>query len=363
MAAPSSTLWKLDPHTAEKHLLLKRYLDAWVPILSHGGFQKAVYIDGFAGPGRYEGGEEGSPLVAMRAVLEQKAPVKTVFWMHLIELSADRADRLEHELTRLHDSYRRPSSIRFRVHRSSFQDAYDVVRQDLGSQSANVPTCAFLDPFGWSGLPYTIVENLLSRPSTEVFINFMFEEINRFLSHRDQIANFDCLFGSEVWRSCLSLAGQPRNACLRTTYEASLRKNAKYVRYFEMRNARDATDYFLFFATNRLEGMKKMKAAMWASDQLGEFRFSDATDPSQAVLFDEPNYRPLRDEVFKRFRGQTVRVEDLESFLIQETAFRETHLRKQVLTPFENERLIAVNAKPERRRGQFPAGTRISFSP
>ena len=56
----------IAPHTVAKHLLLKRYLDAWFPIL--GRYNNRInYIDGFAGPGEYEGGEDGSPLLAIEA--------------------------------------------------------------------------------------------------------------------------------------------------------------------------------------------------------------------------------------------------------------------------------------------------------
>lgn len=53
---PKSTLWPREPHTEGKHLVLKEYLNAWFPIL--GGTQgRIVFIDGFAGPGEYAGGE------------------------------------------------------------------------------------------------------------------------------------------------------------------------------------------------------------------------------------------------------------------------------------------------------------------
>jgi hypothetical protein len=46
------------------------------------------------------------------------------------------------------------------------------------------------------------------------------------------------------------------------------------------------TDYYLFYATNELLGLEKMKEAMWKADESGEFRFSDATDPNQLVIFE-----------------------------------------------------------------------------
>jgi three-Cys-motif partner protein len=56
----------MTPHTAAKHLLLRRYLDRWFPIL--GKADRSInYIDSFAGPGEYQTGEVGSPQVAIEA--------------------------------------------------------------------------------------------------------------------------------------------------------------------------------------------------------------------------------------------------------------------------------------------------------
>ena len=51
----SDKLWELKPHTQTKHLILKRYLNAWLPIMArYNG--RILLIDGFAGRGRYSKG-------------------------------------------------------------------------------------------------------------------------------------------------------------------------------------------------------------------------------------------------------------------------------------------------------------------
>ena len=56
----------MTPHTAAKHKILRQYLDRWFPIL--GRTERSInYIDGFAGPGEYQGGEVGSPQIAIEA--------------------------------------------------------------------------------------------------------------------------------------------------------------------------------------------------------------------------------------------------------------------------------------------------------
>ncbi|NKV10957.1 three-Cys-motif partner protein TcmP [Rhodococcus hoagii] len=66
------TVWSIEPHTVAKHELLKRYLDAWFPILSSWN-ERVLFIDGFAGPGHYESGEPGSPRVAVESALRRQS--------------------------------------------------------------------------------------------------------------------------------------------------------------------------------------------------------------------------------------------------------------------------------------------------
>jgi three-Cys-motif partner protein len=53
MAAPKTPVWSIDAHTKAKHEILRRYLQAWFPILaSFSG--RIIYLGGFAGPGVYK---------------------------------------------------------------------------------------------------------------------------------------------------------------------------------------------------------------------------------------------------------------------------------------------------------------------
>ncbi len=131
-----------------------------------------------------------------------------------------------------------------------------------------------------------IVADLMKRPSTEILVNFMFEEINRFLNHPHQEKNFDSLFACTDWRRGYQLTGAARKKFIHDLYRDQLHKSAKarYVRSFEMRNQRDVSDYFLYFVSNNLLGSTKMKEAMWKVDPGGGVSFTDATNFDQTVL-------------------------------------------------------------------------------
>jgi hypothetical protein len=202
-----------------------------------------------------------------------------------------------------------------------------------------------------------IMADLMKRPSTELLLNFMFEEINRFLSHKDQPENFDALFGCPDWRKADELSGYVRKSFLHDLYRDQLKSvaGARYVRSFEMLNDRGASDYFLFFATQSLLGLRKMKEAMWRIDPAGGVRFSDATNFNQHVLFEpKPDARLLRRLIEAQFSDKRATVRDVELFVLEDTAYHGGHYKK-VLREMEGASyLTPVNPPLKRRKGSYP---------
>jgi len=368
VTAPRDKLWPLEPHTRAKHEILRRYLEAWSAILSHGRFETIAYVDGFAGPGVYAGGEDGSPIIALKAALQHEAqiPETTRLLFLFIERDEDRADHLRG----LVESMGLPKRFRVKVVSTTFEQGFRENLLDFYVKRGESlpPTFAFIDPFGWSHTPFELVRRILAFPHCEILINCMYEEINRFISHPRHIEDFDRLFGTERWR-CVQNAARPRErrALLHDLYVQQLRDvaNARYVRSFEMRNDNDATDYFLFFATNSSQGIRKMKEAMWKVDQSGEFVFSDATNPDQLLLFGpQPDFTALERAILGRFAGIEARVEQIEEFVLAETPFRETHYKRQVLAILEQRgELHPIAAPATRRRGSFPPELKLRFVP
>ena len=135
----------------------------------------------------------------------------------------------------------------------------------------------------------------------------------------------------------------------------------KYVRFFEMINKFNQTEYFLFFGTNNLEGLKQMNAAMWKVDPRGAFQFSDRTNPNQMALFTpEPNYELLKKLITREFSGKTVSVEEIDEFVLI-SGF--THFKRHILKPMEEKEEITVIENNRERKGAYPAGTVIQFRP
>jgi three-Cys-motif partner protein len=143
VTAPIKTVWPLEAHTRAKHEILRRYLEAWSAILSFGGFPTIAYVDGFAGPGVYDGGEDGSPIIALKSALIHQAKIKTELRFLFIEKDEGRATRLEECV----NAIERPERFRVRVAGgTSFEDGF---RQHLLNRYRRAnkplpPTFAFI---------------------------------------------------------------------------------------------------------------------------------------------------------------------------------------------------------------------------
>ena len=70
MAKKLDTVWAMEPHTVGKHKILKEYLQAWLRILAQRNtlLSELLIIDGFAGPGIYQDGEIGSPIIILETI-------------------------------------------------------------------------------------------------------------------------------------------------------------------------------------------------------------------------------------------------------------------------------------------------------
>jgi three-Cys-motif partner protein len=368
MTAPTKTVWPIEPHTRAKHEILRRYLEAWTAILTLGGFPTIVYVDGFAGPGVYDNGEDGSPIIALKAALKHQATIKAELRFLFIERDKKRAAQLDACVAAL----RLPDNFQVQIAPGmTFEQGFRTYLLDRYKKASKAvpPTFAFIDPFGWTGVPFVLVTEILANRSCEVLFNFMYEDINRFIEHPEQTKNFDELFGTTEWRGVTPIIEpRARREFLHGLYVQQLRDEAgaRYVRSFEMRNKKDATDYFLFFATNSAKGVDKMKEAMWRVDESGEFRFSDATNPNQTLLFTpQPNFDSLRRAIVSQFKGTDASVAEIEDYVLAFTPFRTTQYKKQVLAELERERkIVALNAKPGRRaRSYADPALKLRFEP
>lgn len=363
MPGPKQTVWPIEPHTRAKHLILKRYLQAWLPIISRNR-GRVVFIDGFAGPGIYDAGEEGSPVIAMRALIDHgfREVIKSNVHFLFFEADARRAARLGDVIAPL--SQQLPQGCSATVLQGEYADLLTGALDEIEANGKQLaPSLVFIDPFGISGVPMSLVRRVLATPSCEVLINVMTGYMHRFISRPEFEKPMDDVFGVPSWRDGFALAGAERVDLLRRLYLAELTRTdvtgrARYARLFSMLNKSNQPIYDLVFATNHPMGIDRMKDAMWKVDGSGGECFSDATDPTQATLLDEDGDHDagLISMLRSAFAGQTVGWPQIEE-RIRESPFR--ILKRPLLKAAADPASGITKASPTRAVGPL---TRFSFA-
>jgi len=356
------TVWNIEPHTAKKHEILRRYFQAWLPILGRYN-SRLLYIDAFAGPGEYSKGEDGSPLVILKAARDHVLKPSCELVCLFIESEDGRYAHLLRVLERIKPTL--PSNIKFRALHGKFTDHRAEIFAQLDEQARRRgPTLAFVDPFGFSQTPFTTIARLLSYEKSEVLVNFMYGEINRFLSNPEFAARFDALFGKPDWRNVLNnTVPMNRFYWIYDLYHDQLKTVAMYVNAFLMRNESNAPDYLLFFATNSLKGTEAMLEALWRAAPNGQFQFSDFIEAKKQIpLFqEEPNYDLLRRILVREFRRVQIDFDLLGEWVIENVGFLPKHVRHIVVEMEKGGELSVVECKPNRKPYTYPEGTILGF--
>lgn len=359
------TVWPIQPHTLAKHAILTRYLNAWFVILARQSARvgendrRILYIDGFAGPGAYTGGEDGSPVLALRAAMSHRAEFPKPISFLFVENDAARVAHLSMLVSDLEPDWRTSGNVADVAVLHGDCDA--VLRSKIKGYEARGatfgPALAFLDQFGYADVPIELVAELLRFPQCEVFSYLECQGMNRWISDPTKAEAFRRTFGGDEWKAAIGHSeSRQREILLRAYIEAlRLRAGAKYVQAFTMFDANARPLYWLIFCTQSLRGLEEMKKAMWSVDSTGEFRFSDREDPSQLQLLSRAyDDEWLADEIASRLASRIVSVRDVWEHVLVETPCCR---HKGALSILETKRSPAgvtpIDPPARRRKGKF----------
>lgn len=369
MSKPSDTLWDYEEHTQAKHELLVKYLHAWYPIMAHSGERSVNVIDGFAGPGRYTGGQPGSPLLMIDAFVNhtgRDAPAMTAMNVNFdfIEQRHDRAECLQGEL----DKLQLPANVHVApVHEGSFDSVMTPLLNTIAGTHRLAPTFVFIDPFGYTGHGLELSSRILHFKKCEALIYVPLPFIARFVHDPKQEPALNNLFGDECWKDARAAKGKAAERILHDRFLDQFQKAAGHAVSFaiEASAGRGWSGYTLYFGSGHWMGIAKMKDAMWKVDPTGGSRFVYSVNPDQLTLFDStPDLQVLELLLHRRFGQAEFTVRQAEVFSTLNTPFAISHLRKGTLTVAEKGgRLVARQpGNPRRRCGAYPEGTILRFT-
>ncbi|HEX3034887.1 MAG TPA: three-Cys-motif partner protein TcmP [Thermodesulfobacteriota bacterium] len=264
-----------------KHRILEQYFPTWATILgSH--YHHLVYVDCFAGEGKYEHNEPGSPLITLRAAKMLKRMKGITTTLYYIEKDKSAADDLARNLQSEPDC---GEGLKYYVFP---ENAKEFVPSLLKSIPHDLPAFFFIDPCGHP-ISFPIIRQILSRPRTEVLLNLMWYSINRDLGNPQSRELINTMFGHSEWQKQLfmSMHGGAREMAFLKYVLKEI--GAQFPMEFRIRFSPEddvsskLTKYYLIHFSNHPRAALIMKSIMYnLGDEEGTFDYS-ATH--QGVLF------------------------------------------------------------------------------
>src|SRR5207248_17390 len=120
----------------------------------------------------------------------------------------------------------------------------------------NSPRFTFIDPFGATGAPFSVIRELLAGTSSEILINFDADGVSRIFAASKQNAknaeNLDEVFDEADWRSEFgkTVDHDERSRLALRLFKSQLASvpDVRYVFETEMRDRADNLSYYLVFA-------------------------------------------------------------------------------------------------------------------
>ncbi|MFE0520763.1 three-Cys-motif partner protein TcmP [Streptomyces sp. NPDC058954] len=218
-----------------KHELLKRYLPQFGGMTgSRSRDKRVVYLDGYAGEGRYENGEPASGEIALRVASYFGAHHGITLECFFTEAQPKSFERLQ----KVVESYR-ARGVLAHAHRGEVDGVLDSVIR----RAAQQPLFLFLDPCGLA-LPQDRLVSVLqqrpqAKPPTELLMNFSMMAVWRLGGHvrspkgnERALQRFDAVCGGTWWREYFAdaTASSARDGAAEDAIEAVA---AEYARRLE----------------------------------------------------------------------------------------------------------------------------------
>jgi len=338
--------WPYEEQTKMKHKVLAEYFKVWATKL--GKYNTINFFDCHGGCGAYlEGGAVSwgsSILVANEAQKLCESLSRNLGDISIYVAENDNANCTNLKKVIDHCNL----ACKPTVENMAFEEM--VIRDDYKAIYAKNPSLFFIDPFGYS-LNFSILEQIMHYPKNELLINFMFDYINRFISLPEQASNFDRLFGCSDWRDAISLDGLEREKKLVEIFKRQLKRIAKFVFPYKLSfYDKDRTYYYIFHATDHLDGCSIMKSC-FASLNNGKVEYL-GNRSDRLTLFDLDDFKinDFKDYLLKRFAGQSLTFTGVKERVIEDTMYLEKEIRKALLElKAENKiRTKPVTSKTER---------------
>lgn len=310
-----------EEQTRRKHQIVSLYFDLWIKIL--GRWSSLNCFDCFGGCGAY--GDIGHPAYGSPILEAQRIDANRVRLNRDVRLIVIENDR--DNIKNMKIAFEKAGTNARPIY---VEDDFDNAINSILDKSNLAPSFFFIDPFGLN-IRYTTLMRIMQVPKSEMFINFMFNAVNRFLSDGAIEQSLTELYGTDTWKTGILLEGQDRERFLHDLYMAQLKRLGNYVYAYPMSfEEKNRTYYYLFHVTMSSKGCMIMKSVVaGACDGYLGYRGPTQYTPT---LFDSAEARVANAKAFlvEHYAGQTVSYGQLVEELADSTPYLDKELHAAV---------------------------------
>lgn len=299
------------PQSAIKAEIVRKYFLSWARIsVKRAG--RILYMDLYAGPGKYDDGTPSTPLLVLKQIIDNpELHDKVVTFFSDKDKGA--IEKLKGAVAKLPgiEQLKFPPVIQSGQVTKQISD--DLTRLSL------VPTFMFLDPFGYKGISADLIGSALSNPGSECVFFFNYNRVAPGLVNDKVRGHVDALFGAprvEQLKNLVSTLGVAGSeaATMQALRESMKECGGAYIQPFRFRKNGRTTHYLIFVGAHAL-GHKIMKDVMGsfsthAYQDVPSFEYVQGRDPG-IELFTPTPIDDLKAELLTVFSGESLTVQQV----------------------------------------------------
>lgn len=286
--------------------IVERFLTPWSAKLgfrSRRGTQVVWYVDGFAGPGRYDDGRDGSPLLGLERAAQVKREGREYDLRCLfVEKSRTYCAAL--------DDLCRP----FRDHgvtATNLRGEFSPLAPRIEAETQDCAILLFLDPFGVSPLKYEAFRVLLSRRAPlDLFLTFHHRATHRLAENHPHLISE--AIGGDEWIPRWQETADPirRVQHVLDVFHGNLIRDGEFleVSSYPIRSWPGASpSYYLLFASRHIDAFELWNDEVAQEETgLSNKAFGSLTQASFFPAFDQEfKARSLAADIREFGRGRT----------------------------------------------------------
>lgn len=343
--------------------IVSKYLWAWAKVViktSKKYGNRIGYIDLFAGTGKYKDGTKSTPLLILEKAISDK-DMQNMLVAIFNDADPNTAKTLEENINSL------PGIKTLKYQQQIFNETVNDTSSDLFKTTRMIPSLTFLDPWGYKGLSYELINSLIKDWGCECIVFFNYNRINMGLANSSVKNLIDSLFGvkraDELRQRIKNLTITERERVILDTLEYTMKEiGGDYLLSFRFRGGKGnrISHHLIFVSKHRLgyDIMKQIMARSSSEENQGVPSFEYSPRKTSQLNFFERPLDDLKKSLLFEFKGKTLTVLEIFNTHNVGTNYIKRNY-KEVFMTLEDDGLVRADPPASNRKKHTIADTVI----